>query len=118
MGPAIAGFFVSAAGNPGSGLDPEQAKQVQAAGGIMGVIVGALGFCLLLLGIPSIVAGIGVLNRRQWGRILTLVLGALSGLSALVNLGGLHVTQALVPAAYCAFVYIILLNQRYAAEFR
>jgi len=41
---------------------------------IVGTCVGAL---LVMLGIPGIVAGYGLLRRRVWGRILALVVGFL-----------------------------------------
>jgi len=40
----------------------------------------------LLLGVLALVAGLGALLRKQWGRILTLVLAGLSLLSALLHL--------------------------------
>ena len=42
--------------------------------GIVGTTVGAL---LMVLGIPGIVAGYGLLRRRSWGRILAMVVGFL-----------------------------------------
>ena len=39
--------------------------------GTVGIVIGAL---LLLLSLPSIVAGVGLLQRREWARILTIVL--------------------------------------------
>jgi hypothetical protein len=46
--------------------------------GILGVI-GTLAIIVMgLLAIPSILAGIGLLNRQEWGRILALIIGFLS----------------------------------------
>ena len=42
--------------------------------GIVGTTVGAL---LVVLGIPGIVAGYGLLRRKAWGRILAMVVGFL-----------------------------------------
>jgi hypothetical protein len=42
--------------------------------GIVGTSVGAL---LVVLGIPGIVAGYGLLRRKAWGRILAMVVGFL-----------------------------------------
>ncbi|HSP15571.1 MAG TPA: hypothetical protein VLV78_12535 [Thermoanaerobaculia bacterium] len=39
--------------------------------GTVGLIVGG---AFILFSIPSIVGGIGVLKRREWGRILTIIL--------------------------------------------
>lgn len=41
---------------------------------ITGTIGAVIGGFLLVLSLPSIIAGIGVLRRREWGRILTIVL--------------------------------------------
>ena len=42
--------------------------------GIIGTTVGAL---LVVLGIPGMVAGYGLLRRKAWGRILAMVVGFL-----------------------------------------
>ncbi len=48
---------------------------------VLGVI-GTLGLVLFtILGLPGIIAGVGLLERRVWGRVLALVLGIL-GLAA------------------------------------
>jgi len=39
---------------------------------IVGTVVGGL---LVLLGIPGILAGIGVLAHKSWGRVLTIIIG-------------------------------------------
>jgi hypothetical protein len=46
--------------------------------GVLGLIGTAIMVLLGLLAIPSIIAGIGVLMHREWGRILALVVGFLS----------------------------------------
>jgi hypothetical protein len=75
---------------------------------------------LFVGGALYILGGIGVLMRQQYGRIITLILGALSGLSALCSVTGLPQTivSILISGGYCVFVYIVLLNSEYAAEFR
>jgi hypothetical protein len=45
---------------------------------VLGAIGGVIMMILTVLSIPSIVAGIGVLLRREWGRITALVIGVLS----------------------------------------
>jgi len=115
---------VAAGAPPPQGMDPEAAKQIQQlgqAGGGMFAGFGALfGVCIMLFAIPTILAGVGVMNRRQWGRILTLVLGALAGLSALASLSALPkgIPNIVISGGYCVLVYVILLNKQYAAEFR
>jgi hypothetical protein len=102
---------------------------------------------IIAWGTGAIIAGIGVVNRRQWGRILTLVLGGFSALVGLLYLiaaiqvlatpmpppafggppgaGGAKAVTflvtlllALVFIGYTIWTYIVLLNSRYAAEFR
>jgi hypothetical protein len=46
--------------------------------GVLGLI-GTLAIVVMgAIGIPSILAGVGLLQRREWGRILALVVGFLS----------------------------------------
>jgi hypothetical protein len=42
---------------------------------VTGVVGTALAAFFLVLSLPSIVAGIGLLKRREWARILTIILG-------------------------------------------
>jgi hypothetical protein len=68
-----------------------------------------------------ILAGIGVLLRKPWGRALTLVLAGLMLLSTLGNLSSPAVTTglgALLHVGFAVFALVILLRPRYAAEFR
>ncbi len=44
---------------------------------ILGLIGGVIFFFILVLSIPGIVAGMGLLQYREWARILTIVLSAL-----------------------------------------
>ena len=45
---------------------------------ILGITGAALGVFMLILSLPGIVAGIGLLKFRPWARILTIVLSALN----------------------------------------
>ncbi|HEY0788921.1 MAG TPA: hypothetical protein VGE86_09775 [Thermoanaerobaculia bacterium] len=47
------------------------------AAAITGIVGVALGGFFLVLSVPSIIAGVGLLGMRPWARILTLILGAL-----------------------------------------
>jgi hypothetical protein len=127
LGGAIFGKMLGDAGAAAQAqqqMNPEQAKAfqqiAQGGGGVLAGFAAFLGICIMILAVPTILAGVGVMNRRQWGRILTLILGALAGLGALGNLRGLPGTipAIIVGAGYCVFVYVILLNKEYAAEFR
>jgi hypothetical protein len=48
---------------------------------IIGLVGGAIAFFLLLLSVPSIVAGIALLNFKPWSRTLAIVVSALHLLS-------------------------------------
>lgn len=43
--------------------------------GIVGTVIGAV---FMILGLPSVIAGVGLYKRREWGRILAIVVGALN----------------------------------------
>ena len=45
---------------------------------VVGLIGSMLVMLILTLSVPGIIAGIGLLKRRQWARILTIVLSVLS----------------------------------------
>ena len=104
--------------------NPEAAEAVKAVSGAAGAIVVVIGVVALIFGIVIIAAGYGVQQRAGWGRILTLVLGGVAGLFGALsffsifmgNLGGL--VGAPVYGAYCGMAFGILLNKKYAAEFR
>ncbi len=46
--------------------------------GILSVIGTAAMIIMFILAVPGIIAGIGILQHRQWGRILALIVGFLS----------------------------------------
>lgn len=76
----LGGAFVGGAandfrGNPGAGL----------AGVLAGAIL-IVAFLILVIAVLEILAGVGVLNRKNWARILTLVLGGLSALGGLLSI--------------------------------
>lgn len=64
-------FLFALLGGIGLATGEPEASRVLA---IVGVSVGAF---LAILGVPGILAGIGLLRRRRWGRILALVVGFL-----------------------------------------
>ena len=45
---------------------------------ILGITGAALGVFILILSLPGIIAGVGLLKYRPWARILTIVLSALN----------------------------------------
>ena len=42
---------------------------------VTGIVGTALAAFFVILSVPSIIAGIGLLKRREWARILTIILG-------------------------------------------
>ena len=70
--------------------------------GIIGLSVGAF---LVVMGVPGLAAGYGLLKRRPWARMLTLVLGILN----LVNIP--------VGTAMGVYTLWVLLDDRAADYF-
>jgi hypothetical protein len=84
-------------------------------------------------GILLVIAGMGLLRRRRFSRVLVLVLGTLGGMLAAlygytlvdelrdgmltVAQGAILLVGLLVHGGYCAFVFVVLLNRKHAAEF-
>jgi hypothetical protein len=43
-----------------------------------GIVATVIGIFLFVIALPSIIAGVGLLKRKPWARILSLILGALN----------------------------------------
>jgi hypothetical protein len=129
LGSAIGslGFAMSEdmpADNPGA----DAARAGFAAATAVFIIIGILALIVAFL---LIMAGVGVIKRRQWGRILTLVMAALIGVLALIQGWGFVQSLALgafapvmwnflffaLFAGYTIVSYMVLLNSRNAEEF-
>lgn len=67
---AIIVFTVIAGGGMLSG-DPE-------AIAITATVASAVSFLIFILSVPGLIGGIGLLKRRQWARILVIILGFLN----------------------------------------
>jgi uncharacterized membrane protein len=61
---------------------------------------------LFLVSVPGLLAGYGLLQRRRWGRILAIVVGAL------------HLASVPVGTALGIYTFIILANPQAEAFFR
>ncbi len=72
-GIAVLAVFGGIAGLIGSSGDRDALQAIPIVGGIGGIIC----IFLVALGIPGIIAGIGMLEFRSWGRILGIVISAL-----------------------------------------
>lgn len=133
-GPAILAMLIGATDDALARIPPnhpvdqkliQQQKEMVRGAAALGAMVFILaGSCTIIIGgIPLVLAGIGVLKRKQWGRILTLILGGLTLLSAIyliVNNWPLNRNgwiSFLVQVAYGAIVFTILLMPTYAEEF-
>lgn len=99
----------------------------QAIGGLAGILAGAvvvIAVIALLIAVLWILAGIGVLGRKQWARVITLILGAIAGILGVLSLLSIASNPmnafigVLLYGGYAVFVYVVLLNARNAAEFR
>lgn len=86
-------------------------------GAIIAGVILALAILSFALGGASILAGFGIIKRSQWGRILTLVLGGISMLFGVINLIGFN-PIALLNFGYGIYVFVVLINSQYAAEFQ
>lgn len=58
----------------GAGLMSGQAEEA-VAGGTCGLVIAVI---VAVLSLPSLIAGIGLKNRKEWARILTIVLSAIN----------------------------------------
>jgi hypothetical protein len=90
----------------------------------VGVIIMATAVLTLLWGGLAIAGGVGLIKRRNWGRILTLVLGGIAGVLAILSLigtfqgGGVaSLVNVLIYAGYAVFAFVVLLNPQNAREF-
>jgi hypothetical protein len=117
------------------GLPPEvadkMAKEFGKAQAAMGGAVGWIVTLLLILslinllwGAGAITAGIGLLNRRSWGRLLALILAGVAGGLALLSLvpvfmggGASNLVSVVLYAAYAAWVFIVLMKPEVQREF-
>jgi hypothetical protein len=92
----------------------------QAPIGFMGVIAGMFALLIgvvFLFSIMLIVAGVGVLKRARWGRILSLIY-AIASLSFLMMMGFSSLnTQGMVTAGYSVLLLVLLNLPEWKAEF-
>ena len=98
--------------------DPNfSAEEAAAAAGALGGVVVIIGVVIIIFSLPMFVAGYGVTKRFPWARILTIVLGVISCVFALVDLVQVNLCGLVLHAGYGVFVLVILFNAKYAAEF-
>jgi hypothetical protein len=107
-----------AAKQPG-GPDAAQAQQAAGILSSLGTAAGiVIGGCSLVFGILYIFAGVGTMNRRGYGRVLTIILGILNAIAGVLSLISLNIPGIVIDGGYAVFVLIVMFNPKYAAEFR
>lgn len=74
----ILAAFATAAILIGTGVFVRSGEGGAEAFGILLLVAVVVGLLLLVLGLPGIIGGLGLLKYRSWARILVLVLGALN----------------------------------------
>src|SRR5262245_119102 len=106
----------------GKQMDPNQAKAMEELeknpGKISKAAMGAA-VAMLSIAVGLIAAGVGVVTRKSWGRILSRVIAGLWLALGVVQLlmpdrGFCNLVMAV---GYAALVFSILLNRRFATEF-
>ena len=115
-------FFGAAAANPGfrQGQAGQQAAaQMQGLAGLGMLIVVFAVIVTLVIAMLYILTGYGLQQRKQWGRVLAIILGILNALSAVVGLLGLPVTfiRVIFSGAYAGLTLAVLFQPSYAEEF-
>jgi hypothetical protein len=103
----------------------EAAGAARAGFGFLGTLMMLISIVNIGWGAGAVTSGIGVINRRSWGRLLSMILAAVAGLLGIASLTtvfmGAPVTTALPNllfyAAYAAWVFWVMLSPQYRREF-
>lgn len=112
FGGSVIGLAVAAISN-----DPQVDPQAKVSVGIVSVVIMAIAGIQVLCGLLILLAGYGVQNFREWGRILTIVLAVISGVLGLLSLVVFWVF-GLLQIGYAIFTLIVLLSPTYTRNFR
>lgn len=89
--------------------------EIRALGGAIMAVIIVVGILYLIYGVMLIAAGIGLLKREQWGRILTFVCAGFAGLIAMFQVLGLiggswqAAVGLLIFGGYCVAAFVLLL---------
>lgn len=129
---AVVGSFTFLAAGPGGQFGGRNVLPFQAAGGVAVII----SLVVVIFGVLYLTGGIGVIQRRNWGRIMTLVMAGfsiLSGILCLIAVVGMLATPAPIEGKMIgvliyllgAFIYfahgimafVVLLSSDNASEF-
>lgn len=82
-----------------------------------GKFVTALSIVGLVLCSPMMAAGVGLWRRRRWARKLTIGIGVLMGVMAVLNLFIANVVGVVLQGTFCLLSLGVLLRRKAAAEF-
>jgi hypothetical protein len=115
VGGAIAGAVVSKAASESASTEANQATV--AVSGAIGLIIIVMAVLGLIMGALMLAAGLGIVKRRKWGRMLTLILGGLSALMAVLSLVQFNIVGVLLQGGYAGLVLAVLLQKKHADEF-
>jgi len=96
-------MLLVALGLAGGGMFTRNPVEMIAAGGIVAIFA----VCLLMLGLPALIAGFGLLARKPWARPLTLVL-------AIFNLLAFPVGTALAIYQF----WVLAMNEETVAAYK
>jgi hypothetical protein len=101
-----------------------QGEATAVAGSFLAGMAVIFGVCSLIVSGLFVLAGMGVLHRKQYGRIISIILavlmalGALGGLMQIGSAPLLALFNILVGGGYAVLVFVTMFNSRYTAEFR
>ena len=73
---AVLGIFGGIAGIVGASTSGDPDARIAIP--VLGAIGGVLGLFILLISVPGIIAGFGLINYKPWARILTIILSGLN----------------------------------------
>src|SRR4051812_10059181 len=128
----IGGLFVSAVSSGASEFSRKVQQELKTKGTNLqeldtaarwGTIITILAALTLILGAVAIVAGIGVIQRRGWGKTTSF---AAAGVAGLLTLGYLAMTfavgfgnlvNALILGAYAGFTVFVLMSAQGSRDF-
>lgn len=84
-------------------------------GAVMFIVIG---LTMALFGVPSIIAATGLIRYKEWGRIFTLVMATIAGISAVFSIIDLDLMGALLTGGFCAYAWAMLTRPHIIALFR
>jgi hypothetical protein len=116
------GMFGAAANDPAFQQGPAGQKAVAQMQGFltMGTAFFVfMGVVVIVVAVLYILAGVGLSQRRQWGRILAIILGVLNGLGAFCGLFSLpsSLLGLIINGIYAGLTLGVLFQPQYAEEF-